>query len=99
MLLLYQGVDMARHIALVEDDSELRENYTEALEREGFLVNAYKNRLEAEEAFSVKLPDLAILDIQLEDERDGGFTLCKYLRSKSDTIPIILLQLADKPTE
>jgi len=82
---------MERNIAIVEDDAELRENYTEALQREGFSVNAYKNRLEAEEAFCDKLPELAILDIMLEDEKDGGFVLCQFLRSRSDTIPIIFL--------
>ncbi|KPK00026.1 MAG: chemotaxis protein CheY [Desulfobacterales bacterium SG8_35] len=82
---------MARHIAIVEDDTELRKNYTEALQREGYAVSAYKNRPEAEEAFADRLPDLAILDIMLEDERDGGFTLCSFLRAKSDKIPIIFL--------
>lgn len=82
---------MARHIAIVEDDTELRKNYTEALEREGYAVSAYKNRPEAQEGFAEKLPDMAILDIMLEDEREGGFTLCSFLRAKSDILPIIFL--------
>ena len=86
---------MARHIAIVEDDTELRENYSEALQREGYAVSAYKNRPEALEAFAEKLPDMAILDIMLEDERDGGFTLCSFLRAKSDKLPIIFLTALD----
>ena len=82
---------MARHIAIVEDDTEIRKNYTEALQREGYRVSAYQNRPEAQEAFSHKLPDMAILDIMLEDERDGGFTLCSFLRTRSDILPIIFL--------
>jgi len=82
---------MARHIAIVEDDTEIRKNYTEALQREGYRVSAYQNRPEAQEAFSQKLPDMAILDIMLEDERDGGFTLCSFLRTRSDILPIIFL--------
>jgi len=82
---------MARHIAIVEDDTELRKNYSEALQREGYTVSAYKNRREAQQAFAEKLPDMAILDIMLEDERDGGFALCRYLRAKSDILPIIFL--------
>src|SRR5210317_1861218 len=84
-------VNMARHIAIVEDDTELRNNYSEALQRERYVVNAYKNRTEAQEAFAEKLPDMAILDIMLEDERDGGFSLCSFLRAKSDLLPIIFL--------
>ena len=83
--------NMARHIAIVEDDTELRKNYTEALQLEGYTVSAYTNRPEAQEAFSEKLPDMAILDIMLEDERDGGFTLCSFLRTRSDILPIIFL--------
>jgi len=83
---------MPRHIAIVEDDDELRENYKQALEREGYTINTYKNRTEAEEAFNNQLPDLAILDIMLgDDDKDGGFTLCRFLRTKSDRLPIIFL--------
>ena len=82
---------MAQHIAIVEDDTELRKNYTEALQREGYVVTAYNNRPEAQEAFAEKLPDMAIIDIMLEDERDGGFTLCSFLRARSEKLPIIFL--------
>jgi len=82
---------MARHIAIVEDDTELRNNYSEALEREGYRVRAYRNRPEAQEAFTAQLPDMAILDIMLEDERDGGFALCGFLRARSERLPIIFL--------
>jgi len=82
---------MSRHIAIVEDDTELRKNYAEALQREGYTISTYRNRPEAQEAFHEKLPDMAILDIMLEDERDGGFTLCSFLRNRSDMLPIIFL--------
>ncbi len=82
---------MSRHIAIVEDDTELRRNYAEALQQEGYVVTTYRNRPEAQEAFREKLPDMAILDIMLEDERDGGFTLCSFLRARSAMLPIIFL--------
>jgi len=84
-------MNMSHHLAIVEDDTELRKNYAEALQREGYAVSAYRNRAEAQEAFSAKLPDMAILDIMLEDERDGGFALCRFLRARSDMLPIIFL--------
>ena len=82
---------MKKHIALVEDDEQLRKNYGEALRREGYEVTALRNRSEARQAFEVRLPDMAILDIMLEDEREGGFELCRQLRAMSATIPIIFL--------
>ena len=84
-----------RRIALVEDDKTLRENYTEALLRQGYQVSGYDNRLSAEQAFAVRLPDLAIIDIGLQDEYDGGFKLCQILRQLSPTVPIIFFTARD----
>ena len=86
---------MVYTIALVEDDDLLRANYTKALERDGYRVNSYCSRPEATAAFANKLPDLAILDIMLQDEMEGGFDLCRELRQQSPTIPIIFLTARD----
>jgi two-component system OmpR family response regulator len=47
------------------------------------------------QAFRVRLPDLAVVDIGLGEEVDGGFTLCRDLRSLSATLPIIFLTARD----
>lgn len=86
---------MAYRIALVEDDELLRANYSQALEREGYSVSSYSNRAEAQAAFKKQLPDLAILDVMLQDEMEGGFDLCRELRQASPTIPIIFLTARD----
>ncbi|WP_163335967.1 response regulator [Desulfopila sp. IMCC35008] len=86
---------MSYTIALVEDDQMLRANYSQALEREGYNVVSYANRPEAAIAFTQKLPDMAILDIMLLDEKEGGFELCRQLRQLSPTIPIIFLTARD----
>ena len=86
---------MTYSIALVEDDERLRANYSQALKREGYTVLSYGSRSEAQDAFSKKLPDLAILDVMLQDEMEGGFELCRELRKASPTIPIIFLTARD----
>lgn len=86
---------MVYTIAVVEDDDLLRANYTKALERDGYTVVSYSNHPEAIAAFSQKLPDLAILDVMLQSEIEGGFDLCRELRQKSPTIPIIFLTARD----
>ena len=86
---------MTYRIALVEDDEMLRANYTQALKREGYMVSAYAGRQEALDAFALQLPDLAILDIMLQDEMEGGFEICRELRQLSPTIPIIFLTARD----
>ena len=86
---------MNRRIAIVEDETAIRENYADVLRKQGYEVQTYGNRREAMAAFDIRLPSLAIIDIGLENEVDGGFTLCQALRSMSDTIPIIFLTARD----
>ena len=86
---------MSKRIALVEDDQALRENYVAALGKHGYEVQPYPNRQLAEQAFSKRLPDLAIIDIGLQDEIDGGFAVCQQLRGLSKTLPIIFFTARD----
>lgn len=86
---------MSRRVAIVEDEAAIRENYAAVLRKQGYEVQTYANRKQALAAFNVRLPDLAIIDIGLEDEIDGGFLLCQALRSLSATIPIIFLTARD----
>lgn len=78
-------------VAIVEDEAAIRENYAAALRRQGYRVNGYSTRREALDAFESRLPDLVIIDINLEDEAEGGFELCRQLRARSVELPIIFL--------
>ncbi len=44
-------------------------------------MRTYGTRKEAIEAFRARLPDLAVIDVGLKDEPEGGFELCRELRS------------------
>jgi two-component system, OmpR family, response regulator len=82
-------------IAIVEDEPAIRDNYAAAFTREGYAVRTYGNRKQALAAFGARLPDLAVIDISLEDEPEGGFELCRALRSLSAELPIIFLTARD----
>jgi two-component system OmpR family response regulator len=86
---------MPRRIAIVEDDASIRANYAEALQRQGYSVAAYAARREAMDAFRSRLPDLAVIDIGLGDEAEGGFALCRDLRALSPQLPIVFLTARD----
>jgi two-component system OmpR family response regulator len=86
---------MKKLIAVVEDEPALRENYSAALARHGYQVKTYGSRPSAMQAFTLHLPDLAIIDISLEDEAEGGFDLCRDLRARSAELPIIILTARD----
>ena len=86
---------MSRQIAIVEDEVAIAQNYCDALRRQGYKVSHYLTRAQAMDAFSVRLPDLAIIDIGLGDDIEGGFELCRDLRAKSADLPIIFLTARD----
>jgi two-component system OmpR family response regulator len=82
-------------IAIIEDQDAIRENYMDMLSGQGYQVKGFANRQSAELALVNELPDLAIIDIGLGDEIDGGFDLCRTLRAQSATLPIIFLTARD----
>jgi two-component system OmpR family response regulator len=86
---------MAKRIALVEDEVALCENYAEAFRKHGYEVSTYTNKLQADAAFKVRLPDLVFLDIGLGDDAEAGFDICRELRSLSTTLPIVFLTARD----
>ena len=86
---------MLKRLALVEDDDVIRANYEELLKQAGFCVDSYSGKSAALEAFDAKLPDIALIDVALGDERDAGFEICAELRRRSPTLPIIFLTSHD----
>ena len=86
---------MARRIALVEDDPTIRQNYVDALRRAGYEVAAFGDRASASKTLAARLPELAIIDIGLGADIDGGFALCRELRAASARLPIIFLSARD----
>lgn len=86
---------MARHIAIVEDEQAIADNYREALERQGYQVQHYADRHAAQSAFQQRLPDLAIIDVGLGEDIEGGFELCRELRSQAPELPIVFLTARD----
>ena len=88
-------INMTRRIAIVEDEPAIRDNYREFLEGYGYQVDLFSHRIEALDHFRQQLPDLAIIDIGLEDEIEGGFELCRELRQFAPNLPIIFLTARD----
>ncbi len=86
---------MSRHVVIVEDEEAIAQNYCDALRRQGYKVTHYRSRPEASEAFRSRLPDLAIIDIGLGAEVEGGFELCRELRGLAPELPIIFLTARD----
>ena len=90
---------MQKHIAIVEDEAAIAANYCENLQQQGFRVSVYNTREKAAQAFARELPDLALIDVGLGDEMEGGFSLCQDLRNRSPILPIIFLTARDSEVD
>ena len=86
---------MGKRIAIIEDEAAIRDNYAEAFRREGYGVDAFDARQPAMNAFENRLPDLVVIDVNLKDDIEGGFELCRELRARSSDLPIIFLTARD----
>ncbi len=86
---------MPHHIAIVEDEAAIAANYRDALQRRGYRVSIFQDQASASAAFRQQLPELAIIDIGLGDDIEGGFDLCRDLRSRSPELPIVFLTARD----
>ncbi len=86
---------MSRRIAIIEDEPAIRENLRDALARQGFEVQKFADRSEAQAALASRLPDMAIIDVGLGVEPEGGFELCRWLRERAPTLPILILSARD----
>lgn len=82
---------MARHIAIVEDEPAIAQNYRDAFSKQGYQTSIYPDRSSAMQAFHQRLPDLAVIDVGLGDDVEGGFDLCRDLRALAPELPIVFL--------
>ena len=86
---------MPRRVAVIEDEPAIRDNLRDALARQGYEVQTFAGRPQAQAVLANRLPDLAIIDVGLGDEPEGGFELCRWLRGLNAKLPILILSARD----
>jgi DNA-binding response OmpR family regulator len=79
-----------KRILVVDDDIDLLDQVSMLLERDGFEVVRAQGRVEGEEALMRVRPDLAVLDLMME-EMDSGFVLCHEVKRLYPGTPVIML--------
>jgi two-component system response regulator ChvI len=79
-------------IALVDDDRNILESLSMALESEGFHVKSFADPAAGLAAMTAQPPNLAILDIKMP--RMDGLEVLRRLRQKTD-VPVIFLTSKD----
>jgi len=81
-------------VLVVDDDPQLREALTRALELDGYAVDTASNGVKALEAISGQRPDVMVLDVMMPYV--GGLDVCRTLRERKDRLPILVLTARDE---
>src|SRR3954463_9950042 len=84
----------AADVLVVDDDPQLREALTRALQLDGYVVATASNGAQALEAVSNHRPDLMVLDVMMPYV--GGLDVCRTLRQRRDKLPILVLTARDE---
>jgi DNA-binding response OmpR family regulator len=80
----------AKTILVVDDDLDILEQYSLMLTADGYNVVQASSMAEAEETILTVRPDLAILDLMM-DEKDAGFVLCNNFKRMYAGLPVIIV--------
>ena len=84
-----------RHIAIVEDDDNIRELLAENLKRAGYHVSAFFTAEQFERKKDADY-DMLLLDIMLPGK--SGLSLLKEIRASGRTMPVILVTASEQNT-
>lgn len=77
-------------ILVVDDDPDIILQLTALLGKEGCTVHSAASAADAEEVLLSVRPDLAIIDLMME-ERDSGFILCHLIKKLYPGTPVMML--------
>ena len=82
---------MKYNILVVDDEKDIRLSIAGILEDENYEVSVAKNSDEALDAISLRVPDLVLLDIWLENSKLDGLGLLEEISSKFTSVPCIMI--------
>jgi DNA-binding response OmpR family regulator len=79
-----------KKILVVDDDPDIVDQVTMILKQDGHEVHSAGTQNEAEEMLLSFKPDLAILDLMMED-KDSGFVLCHRIKKLYPNTPVMMV--------
>jgi two-component system OmpR family response regulator len=85
------------HVLVVDDDSEIRTLLQQYLQKNGYRVTVASDGKSMWVALERSAPDLVVLDIMLPGA--DGLTLCRDLRARSSSLPVIMLTARGEETD
>src|SRR6185436_19671073 len=90
-------VHSMKRILVIEDEPQMRLGLRDNLELEGYEVETAADGDEGLQKAASFAPDLVILDVMLP--KKNGFDVCRDLRAKSNSTPIVMLTARSAETD
>jgi CheY-like chemotaxis protein len=84
-------------VLVVDDDGDFREQMRLTLEGAGYAVHTAPGQAEAERLLETLRPDIAILDLMMEN-MDGGFVLSYKIKKAYPGVPVIMVTAVTSET-
>jgi len=88
---------LSKKILVVDDDIDQLDHVSMILKAEGYDVIKAQGQKEGEEALLSQIPDLAIVDLMMEN-KDSGFVLCHEIKHLYPGTPVIILTAVKSAT-
>jgi len=82
---------MKNEVLVIDDNADIRFLICNLLKEKNFFVRSAANFDQAIIEIDKKLPELAIIDIKLDKTDKDGIDLLKYMMTKNNTIPVIMI--------
>lgn len=80
-----------------EDDKNIADIVKEYLEQKGYSVSIFSSIREAKNALEKRIPDIVLVDWNMPDGK--GDSLCRWVRTKWDTLPVIFLTVRNDTSD
>ncbi|MFA6032296.1 MAG: response regulator [Myxococcota bacterium] len=79
-----------KKVLVVDDDVDLLEQVAMLMKSEGYAVSEAHGQEEAEDVLLSVIPDIAVIDLMMEN-MDSGFVLCHHIKRLYPETPVIIL--------
>jgi two-component system, NtrC family, nitrogen regulation response regulator NtrX len=83
--------DKKTDVLIIDDEADIRTLIQGILEDEGYASRTAATSEEAYEQINLKVPNLIILDIWLQNSQDDGIQILKKVRERYPHIPVIMI--------
>ncbi|HAL46099.1 MAG: hypothetical protein A2Y12_10745 [Planctomycetes bacterium GWF2_42_9] len=88
---------MNKKILIVDDDTDFIEQLEVMLKQASYDIDKTYSKAEAEEYLQKNKPDLAIVDLMMENT-DSGFALCYHIKKQYNNLPVIMVTAVTNET-